>query len=565
MTKKNLLKKCMALFLTSVCVTMMTLGVSSTTSGNLNNVLAAEDTTTGVISEKTIAGLGTSVMVAPKIPEDSNSSWEGSYVYFGSYEGSPVKYRVLDKNSIDFGSADRPTMLLDCDTGLWEIKNHLYIGNPNPEDIHNPIWMNSSDWNESELKSVLNGDFLLNNFTSLEQSAIAASVKAEPSASDYNSTHPYTPLTGEKIFSLEFRDVYNNSYGYRYSLPTRKTDKDGNYIDYPLRSIVHEYRLDAAHCTISKSGNIALRVKEISPSAYVSPAMNIDHSAILFSSAVKGTAGEYGTEYKLTILDKDMIIAGNGDVTRKNNVITIPYTLSGTNMDKATNISVLILENAYNEKDKDNAVVKYYGSLDTTNTTGAGTFTLPDEFADKECGKDYYVYILAEDINGEKETDYASNLVEIKIPKNVPEVSDTPEVPNPAPDTKIEYDILDGANNSWETNSDGSLSVRGSGEFSKFVGVKVNGVLVDDKNYTVTEGSTIITFRKEYLNTLPAGDYTIEIMWTDGSASTEFTVENQKNEAPMTGDTTNVILFLMLSLLSGLCIIGTSAVKKSIR
>lgn len=56
----------------------------------------------------------------------------------------------------------------------------------------------------------------------------------------------------------------------------------------------------------------------------------------------------------------------------------------------------------------------------------------------------------------------------------------------------------------------------------------MDGVIVDAKNYTVTEGSTIITFKADYLQTLSVGTHTFEIVWTDGSASTNFTVKNNK-------------------------------------
>lgn len=93
----------------------------------------------------------------------------------------------------------------------------------------------------------------------------------------------------------------------------------------------------------------------------------------------------------------------------------------------------------------------------------------------------------------------------------------------PAPGS-VDYEILEGANTSWEQNSDGSLSIRGSGAISKFVGVKVDGNLVDVRNYTVKEGSTIVTLKADYLNTLSVGNHTFEIIWTDGTASTRFTV-----------------------------------------
>ena len=110
----------------------------------------------------------------------------------------------------------------------------------------------------------------------------------------------------------------------------------------------------------------------------------------------------------------------------------------------------------------------------------------------------------------------------------------------PAPGS-VDYEILDGANTSWEQNSDGSLSIRGSGAISKFVGVKVDGNLVDVKNYTVKEGSTIVTLKADYLNTISVGNHTFEIIWTDGTASTRFAVSksNSGSDEPKDNDGNN--------------------------
>lgn len=90
--------------------------------------------------------------------------------------------------------------------------------------------------------------------------------------------------------------------------------------------------------------------------------------------------------------------------------------------------------------------------------------------------------------------------------------------------TTIDYEILDGANSSWTQNTDGNIVIRGNGEIAKFVSVKVDGKVVDADNYTVTEGSTIITLKPDYLKTLSEGSHTFEIVWTDGSAGTSFVV-----------------------------------------
>ena len=162
--------------------------------------------------------------------------------------------------------------------------------------------------------------------------------------------------------------------------------------------------------------------------------------------------------------------------------------------------------------------------------------------------------------------------------------SDNPDTPNNT------YQIIDGANSSWTHDSDGNITIRGNGDFSKFTGVKVDGNLIDKSNYTAKEGSTIITLKASYLNTLSAGTHTVEILWTDGSASTTFAIKantsdnsnNNQNDnnnsdssddkpssgtdkkdvtAPKTGDNNTPIVWLfILSILSGTGLIIT--VKK---
>lgn len=155
------------------------------------------------------------------------------------------------------------------------------------------------------------------------------------------------------------------------------------------------------------------------------------------------------------------------------------------------------------------------------------------------------------------------------------------------------YKIIDGAESIWtqNTNTDGSLVIRGDGAIAKFKEVRVDGVVIDVKNYTVTEGSTIITLKTEYLKTLPAGKHTFEIAWIDGSAATYFTVagstteednkvedntiddkkaednnvENSRsdvdsNASLKTGDTTDIRLWLIL-LMSALTIMTGLTVK----
>ena len=116
----------------------------------------------------------------------------------------------------------------------------------------------------------------------------------------------------------------------------------------------------------------------------------------------------------------------------------------------------------------------------------------------------------------------------------------TPDDPNYAVITgELElyapYRILDGADSTWTQSTDGTIVIRGNGDFEKFQSVKVDGAVVDAKNYTVAKGSTIITFKEDYLKTLSTGSHIFELVWTDGSATTKFTIAAK----PDNGDNNN--------------------------
>ncbi len=60
--------------------------------------------------------------------------------------------------------------------------------------------------------------------------------------------------------------------------------------------------------------------------------------------------------------------------------------------------------------------------------------------------------------------------------------------------------------------------------FDKFIKVQIDGIDIQKDYYTVEQGSTIITLKPEYTQTLTAGAHSISIVSADGIASTGFTV-----------------------------------------
>ena len=94
------------------------------------------------------------------------------------------------------------------------------------------------------------------------------------------------------------------------------------------------------------------------------------------------------------------------------------------------------------------------------------------------------------------------------------------------------YAITEGTGSSYALQSGSSLTVRGNGDFSKFTGIKVDGVQIGAENYEAKSGSTIVTLKSSYLDTLTAGTHSLEILWTDGSASTAFAIQQSESQKP---------------------------------
>lgn len=100
------------------------------------------------------------------------------------------------------------------------------------------------------------------------------------------------------------------------------------------------------------------------------------------------------------------------------------------------------------------------------------------------------------------------------------------------------YNFIDGANGEWIKNSGKDLGFKTDGEISKFTGVKVDGTLIGADKYTAVTGSTLVTLKKDYLETLSVGKHTLTVVYTDGECTTEFEVKNKVVEKPGTEEDT---------------------------
>ena len=91
-------------------------------------------------------------------------------------------------------------------------------------------------------------------------------------------------------------------------------------------------------------------------------------------------------------------------------------------------------------------------------------------------------------------------------------------------------------------------------DISTFDYIVVDDVVLDKSKYTVTEGSTVITFKASYIKSLKAGEHTFRAYFTDG-----YIAETKLEVIPDTGDfSVNMIVvyagIMLLALLAGVVV-----------
>ena len=150
---------------------------------------------------------------------------------------------------------------------------------------------------------------------------------------------------------------------------------------------------------------------------------------------------------------------------------------------------------------------------------------------------------------------------------------------------KIEYKVIEGAEQTYTIKEDTEARFRIDADYSLFNNkVYVDNVLVDSSNYTSKSGSTIITLKKEFVDTLSVGEHTLKVVFNDGGeAETTFTIakkaENNNNNEnntpskpedkeemkdngsnPKTGD--NIMLYVAIASMSIIGLVATTIVVK---
>lgn len=102
-------------------------------------------------------------------------------------------------------------------------------------------------------------------------------------------------------------------------------------------------------------------------------------------------------------------------------------------------------------------------------------------------------------------------------------------------------EIIDGKGQTMVIDAAKDLSFRSSAPIEFFQKVLVDDKEVTAENYVLTEGSTIVTLKASFLNTLGVGEHKLSVVSTTGTAETNFTVAEAAKPAPGQTTTTTTI------------------------
>lgn len=337
---------------------------------------------------------GTDKAIVPGVaglndPVFSNGYYYPSdYIYFGLYQGSPLKWRVLDADKAFDKQTDGVFLLTD---GLLEtIRYNPYNGSTAWEGSEAQAWCKAFAGSTS-------------NFSAVEQGVMMGIAKTEGAYTLYDDPWGECILSAQnKMFFLSVQEYYDYVAAWA-SIVAHVSNH------FWLRTPNTEWTTNVG-VVYPSDGNVGALQTDFQHSAR--PAFNLDSSAVLFSSPASGgkpdgeisAIGDYsGNEWKLTLKDSSRDGFTIENLHRAGNIITFYY--SGAAAGANEYISALVVDST--------GAYTHYGRLQPADeAAGTVVFTLP------ELPEGSTLYIFNEQCNGDYKTDYASHLVELTVPED---------------------------------------------------------------------------------------------------------------------------------------------------
>lgn len=123
--------------------------------------------------------------------------------------------------------------------------------------------------------------------------------------------------------------------------------------------------------------------------------------------------------------------------------------------------------------------------------------------------------------------------------------------------------LISGANQEWTKGNKEGLTFKVDTDIKEFKKVLVDGKELKDTDFEIKSGSTILTLKPSFLDTLSAGKHQIRLEFNNGTIEAYFTVKvKETTTVPETGEQTNLYLWAMLAIASSASILVLRRYKK---
>ena len=442
--------------------------------------------------------------------KDSNPNYMGSVTYNFTIKKIQVEKVTLAKNSFEYtGSSITPTVNNTND------KLTIY-GDTTARDVDNyKLYAKLNDTTNYEWKDGTTDVLTLN----------WSIVKATP---DYTVPTGLTSVKGKTLndVSLPDRFTWNDSttvltagtHTYKATYTPEDTDNYNTITDIDIEVVVKDL-FDLTTSVDGGNGTITASKNDIVEGSNVEVTFTPDTGYMIDKVLVNGA--------ETTVTGNKLNLTMNENKEVKVSYKKIPFTVTVKDVTGAT-----ITPNG--------AVTVNYGDNQEFTITANNGYKL--------------IKVL---VDG---TDKISDMVDGKLTlTNI-----TSNINLEVVVEKIVYEVIEGANQKYVITENDKAVFKINADLRLFSEVYVDDVLVDSANYDLESGSTIITLKKEYVDTLSEGEHTLRAVFNDGGeATTKFTVakvntpiqdDTKTEDNPKTGD--NIIFYVATGTLSMIGLAG---------
>ena len=336
----------------------------------------------------------------------------GSYLYFGTNDSAPIKWRVLDAEKASDGSE-----------GVFLLSEYLLANDVQfSSDLLKNAWNGSNAQSWCKDFAGISGDSVPDAFSEAERSAIAETTKDDAAGRVFGGRtegiyFQKGSLTKEKVFFLSGREASDYLGNYHNAPQLIACDTDGAAAIWWFRSPYVEDP-DSTYAGVSRVDG-RVNAEPVTSRQAARPAFNLDAASVLFRSPAENgknasrsgleAVGEYtGNEWKLTVIDAARSTFAAATTKVEGNVLTFSYQNAKTGANEY--LSAIT-------KDAGGNVTCYGRILQLDGTDGTAVVTLPDSF-NKETDA---LCIFNEQCNGDKKTDYASALQNMELSVALPQ------------------------------------------------------------------------------------------------------------------------------------------------